>query len=144
MGEGSAVCGAGGSTTGMVGSGVASGAGVTVGDVDGEAVATGEVGGIAGVAVAVTVGLGGRNGVDVIRGRAAGAPGGAVPRLPEPDGADAGGGVRPAQVQPAHAATGKPSTTIAAKTTFGVLSTLFHRMTAKKVTTHTVIRASPK
>lgn len=139
MGDGSAVDG-GGSTTGIVGSGVPSGAGVAVGDVDGDAVATGDVGGAAGVAVGVTVGPGDRSDVDVVPPRAGGAPGGAVPRLPEPEGANAGGGVRPAQVQPAHTASGRPSITIAAKTTFGVLSTPFHRVTAEKVTPPGMIR----
>src|SRR5688500_17128703 len=105
VGDGSAVDG-GGSTTGIVGSGVPSGA-----EGDGEAGATGEVGGAAGVAVEVTVGLGDRSDVDVVPPRAGGAPGGAVPRLPEPEGANAGGGVRPAQIQPAHTASGSPSIT---------------------------------
>lgn len=123
---------------GGVGSAVASGAVVGVGVEDGSAVAVADGSGVAdadggGVAdwlAATGIEAGPRPG----QPRAgAEAPGGAVPRLPAPSGLCAGGGVPVASCHPTQTANGSPSTTIAAKTTFGVLSTPFHRTTGEKV-----------
>lgn len=62
------------------------------------------------------------------------APGGAVPRLPAPSGGNECDGPPLARCHPAQTANGSPSPTIAAKTTFGVFSTPFHRASGKKVT----------
>jgi hypothetical protein len=117
---------------GGVGSAVASGAVVADGAFDGSAVADPDGTGDAdtdgdGVAdwLAAT---GNEAGPAPGQPRAgAEAPGGAVPRLPAPSGLVAAGGVPVARCHPTQTASGIPSVTIAAKTTFGVLSTPFHR-----------------
>jgi hypothetical protein len=123
---------------GAVGSAVASGAVVGVGVDVGSAVAVADgnsVAGVDGVGVADWLAPTGiEAGPAPGQPRAgADAPGGAVPMLPAPSGLDAGGGVPLARCHPAQTASGSPSTTIAAKTTFGVLSTPFHRASREKV-----------
>ena len=124
---------------GGVGSAVASGAVVAVGVADGSAVGVAdgiEVAEVDGVADADWVADTGCDGGPSPGQPRAGvvAPGRAVPRLPAPSGLDAGGGVPVARCHPTQTASGIPSTTIAAKTTFGVLSTPFHRASGEKVT----------
>ena len=138
MGSGSGLAGGGVEAGGWVGSAVASGAVLGVGVADGSAVGVGDGSevadadgdGVAGSLATTGIEAGPRAG----QPRAgAVAPGGAVPRLPAPSGLAAGGGVPVASCQPTQTASGSPSTTIAAKTTFGVLYTPFHRTTDEKV-----------
>jgi hypothetical protein len=122
---------------GGVGPAVASGAVVGVGVSEGEAVSEGDgVADAEGAAEADSLAaIGSDSGPRPGQPRAgAEAPGGAVPRLPAPSGLDAGAEPSVARCHPIQTAIGSPSTTIAAKTTFGVLSTPFHRASGEKVT----------
>lgn len=120
-----------------MGPAVASGAVVTVGVGEGSTVVVGVgVTGADGEAVGDSLAATGSEAGPLPGQPRAGAeaPGRAVPRLPAPSGLDAGGGPSVARCHPTQTASGSPSTTIAAKTTFGVLSTPFHRATGEKVT----------